>query len=96
MDRALECTRAPHRIPHWILPEDLAQDLFINGHGVAPDLVYTRGVPDTPDRDTAAFDRKQCALILVDPTFCQDFSLDKRLEEKNQKYAPLVAALITI
>ena len=95
-DRALECTQAPHRIPAWILPHALAQDLFINGQGVAPDLIYTRGVPDTPHRDIDAIDRKKCALILVEISFCQDLSLDKRLEEKTLKYTPLVAALKTI
>ncbi len=32
--------------------------LFEAGHGTAPDLVYARGVPDTPFLDPTAFDKK--------------------------------------
>ena len=67
--------------------------LFEAGHGTAPDLIYARGVPDSPDPDPNAFDRKQCSLIVIEIGFCRDFGCVEKLEEKTSKYAPLLAAL---
>jgi hypothetical protein len=88
-----ECTEAPSRIPDWILPLETQAALFREGHGTAPDLIYARGVPDSPSPDPSTFDRKQCILIILEIGFCQDFGCHKRLQEKTAKYAPLVAAL---
>jgi ribonuclease HI len=88
-----ECTSAPSRIPAWILPLQVQDSLFAAGHGTAPDLIYARGVPDSPAPDTTTFNRKKCNLILLEVGFCQDFGCDKRRREKTDKYAPLVHAL---
>jgi hypothetical protein len=69
----LECTKAPSRIPDWILPQETQDTLFKAGHGTAPDLIYARGVPDTPTPDPGTFNRKQCNLIITEVGFCQDF-----------------------
>lgn len=93
IDSDTECTEAPSRIPDWILPLETQDALFAAGHGTAPDLVYARGVPDTPEPDPATFDRKLCNLIIIKVCFCRDFGCHKRRQEKTIKYAPLVAAL---
>jgi hypothetical protein len=67
--------------------------LFEAGHGTAPDLIYARGVPDSPDPNPNTFDRKQCTLIIIEIGFCRDFGCVEKLEEKSSKYAPLLAAL---
>jgi hypothetical protein len=48
LDYDVECTAAPNRIPPWVLPPEEAQALFEAGHGTAPDLIYARGILDTP------------------------------------------------
>jgi len=88
-----ECTEAPTRILDWILSLETQEALFREEHGTAPDLVYVRGVPDTPAPDQNTFDRKQCIMIIIEIGFYQDFGCHKRLQEKTVKYAPLVAAL---
>ena len=92
----MECTAAPARIPDWILPLETQDSLFGAGHGTAPDLIYARGVPNTPLMDPTTFDRKECNLIVIEIAFCQDFGCDKRLQEKTAKYAPLVDKLKTL
>ena len=67
--------------------------LFAAGHGTAPDLIYARGVPDSPSPDPTTFDRKQCTLIIIEIGFCRDFGCVEKLEEKTSKYAPLLEAL---
>ena len=69
---------------------------FPGGTRHRPDLIYAKGVPDTPSPDPKTFDRKKCNLIIIEIGFCQDFGCQKRLQEKTAKYAPLVAALKTI
>jgi ribonuclease HI len=90
-----ECIQAPRRLPDWVLPQEVTQSLFEAGHGTAPDLIYARGVPDSPHPDPSAFDRKQCTLIIIEIGFCRDFGCVEKLEEKTSKYAPLLAALRT-
>jgi len=67
--------------------------LFKAGHGASPDLVYARGVPDTPAPDPTSFDRKQCALIIVEIGFCRDLGCDIKIDKKTEKYPPPIAAL---
>ncbi len=67
--------------------------LFAAGHGTAPDLIYARGVPDSPSPDPTSFDRKQCTLIIIEIGFCRDLGCVEKLEEKTSKYAPLLEAL---
>ena len=45
--------------------------LFEAGHGTSPDLIYARGVPDSPSPDLTSFDRKQCTLIIIEIGFCR-------------------------
>ncbi len=67
--------------------------LFEAGHGTAPNLIYARGVPDTPSPDPTFFDRKQCTLIIVEIDFCKDLGCDIKFDKKTEKYSPLIAAL---
>jgi hypothetical protein len=51
-------------------------------------------VRDTPSPDsTAAFDRKNCFLIIVEAGLCRDLGIDEKLAEKADKYPPFVTAL---
>ena len=88
-----ECTTSPSRIPTWVLPTEETQALFEGGHGTAPDLIYARRVPDTPDPGQTNVDKKTCALILTEIGFSRDLGYDKKHTEKTEKYSPLVAAL---
>jgi len=88
-----ECIETPTRIPDLIPPHETKEALLRAGHGTAPDLIYARGVPDTPSPDPNTLDRKKCNLILIEIGFCQDFEFQKRIQEKTAKYTPLVTAL---
>ena len=48
-DYDAERTAAHGRILPWVLPPEETQALHDGGHGTAPDLIYARGVPDTPN-----------------------------------------------
>ena len=63
------------------------------GHGTTPDLIYVRGVPNTPSPDPTSFDRKQCTLIIVEISFCRDLACGVKLDKKTEKYAPFIATL---
>ena len=89
----LECTEVPTRIPDSILALETQETLFRAGLGTARDLIYARGVPDTPSPDPSTLESKKCNLILIEVEFYQDFGCHKRLQEKTAKNAPLVAAL---
>ena len=67
--------------------------LFEAGHGTSPDLIYARGVSDTPFPDPTSFDKNQCTLIIVEIGFCKDLGCDVMFDKKTEKYSPLVAAL---
>jgi hypothetical protein len=67
--------------------------MFEAGHGTAPDLIYARGVPNTPSPDPTSFNIMQCTLILVEIGFCRDLGCDIKFDEKTEKYSPLIAAL---
>jgi hypothetical protein len=88
-----ECTAAPNRIPEWILSHTEIQELYLSGHGTAPDLIYARGVPDSPSPDPTTYNKKLCTLIIIEIGFCRDLGCDDKLEAKTLKYAPLLAAL---
>jgi len=66
---------------------------FDVGHGTTPDLIYARGVPNTPSPDPTSFDRKECTLVIVEIGFCRDRGCDIKLDKKTEKYLPLIAAL---
>jgi len=78
----------------FFLPRGETQMMFEARHGAAPDLIYARGVPDTPTPDTTSFDKKQCTLIIVEIGLCRDLGCDVKFDKKTEKYSPLVAALI--
>jgi hypothetical protein len=88
-----ECTAAPSHIPPWVLPAKGTQALFGVGHGIAPDLIYVRGVPDTPDPGLTNFDNTLCSLLVIEIGFSRDLGCDKKHAEKTDKYSSLVAAL---
>jgi len=67
--------------------------MFEARHGTAPDLIYARGVQDTPSSDPTSFDRKQFTLIIVEIGFCRDIGFDDKFDKKTEKYSPLVATL---
>ena len=67
--------------------------LFDAGHGTTPDLVYARGVPNTPSPDPTSFDKKQCTLIIVEIGFCRDLGCDVKFDKKTENYSPLIVAL---
>ena len=58
----------------WILPQEIQDTIFREGHGTAPDLIYARGVPDNSTPDPGTVNRKQCILIIIEVGFCQDFA----------------------
>jgi hypothetical protein len=65
--------------------------MFEAGHGTAMDLIYARGVPDTPSPDPTSFDKKMGTLILVKIGFCRDMGCDVKFDKKTEKYSPLIA-----
>ncbi len=66
--------------------------MFEAGHGTTPDLIYARGVPDTPSPDPTSFDRKHCTLIIIEIGFYRDLGCDVKFDEKTEKYSSLIAA----
>jgi hypothetical protein len=84
---------APRRILVWILSHEETQELCAAGHGTTPDLIYAKGVPDSPSPDPTSFNKKLCTLIIVEVGFCRDLGCGAKLEAKTTKYAPLLAAL---
>jgi hypothetical protein len=76
-----------------VLSLEEIQELHAAGHGTAPDLIYARGVPDSPSPDPTSFDKKLCTLIIVEVGFCRDLGCEEKLEAKIIKYAPFIAAL---
>ena len=66
---------------------------FDVGHGTTPDLIYARGVPNTPSPDPTSFDKQHCTLIIVEFGFRRDLGCDVKFDKKTEKYSPLIAAL---
>ncbi len=56
-----------------------------------PDLIYARGVPDSPSPDPTTFNKRLCTLIIIGVRFCRDLGCDTKLEAKTAKYAPVIA-----
>ena len=88
-----ETTAAPCHIPPWALNEATTAALRDSGHGVSPDLIYARGVPNSPQLHSTTFDKKQCSLLLIEVGFGADLNLKRKIEEKTAKYQPLIQAL---
>ena len=86
-DGDAECTTALRRMPDWVLLPGETQTLFQAGHGTAPDLIYARGVLNSPFLDPTSFNKKQCTLIIVEIGFCMDLGCDIMIE-KNREILP--------
>jgi hypothetical protein len=71
----------------------VTQALFEGGHGTTPDLIYARGIPDTPDPRRTALEKRTCTLVFIEIGFPRDLGCDKKHKEKTEKYLHLVAAL---
>ncbi len=67
--------------------------LFDAGHGTEPDLIYARGVPNTPSPDPTSFNKKQCTIIIIKIGFCRDLGCEIKFDEKTENYSPLIEAL---
>ena len=81
------------RIPEWILSHVEIQELYAVGHGTTPDLIYARGVTDSPSPDPTTFNKRLCTLIIIEIGFCRGLGCDTKFEAKTGKYAHLIAAL---
>ncbi len=68
-------------------------NFFCNGHGTAPDLMYTWGVLDPSFLDPISFDKKNCTIVIFEMGFCKDLGCDTNLAMKTEKYSPLISAL---
>jgi hypothetical protein len=88
-----ETTSAPSYIPSWVLPTKQLDSLRQRGLGVTPDLIYARGVPNVANPDPSSFDKASCTLLLIEVGFGSDLNLKTKLEEKTQKYQPLIEEL---
>jgi hypothetical protein len=89
----MQCTRAPRSIPEWVLPREEMQELYASGHGTAPDLIYARGVLDSPIPDPSSFNKKLCTLIIIEVGFYRDLGCVTKQEAKTKKYSALINAL---
>jgi len=69
------------------------QELFLVGHGTAPDLIYAKRVPDSPSLNPTSFSKKHCTIFIVEIDMCRNLGCDITLAEKTEKYSPLIAAL---
>jgi hypothetical protein len=58
--------------------------LFETGHGTTPDLIYARGIPNTPSPDPTSFNKMQCTHIIVEIGFCRDLGCDVKCDEKTE------------
>jgi len=84
---------APSVILPWVLLAEEIYALYGEGHGTTPDLIYAKGVLDTPDPGQTNVNEKSCILILIEIEFSRNLGCDKKHAEKTEKYSPLVAAL---
>ena len=80
-----ECTEAPTRIPPWVLPPNETKKLFEDGHGTAPNIIYAKIIPATPDPDLNNVNKMRFTLILVEVEFCRNLGCDNKLTEKTEK-----------
>jgi hypothetical protein len=77
----------------WALPTEETRAPFEAGHDSAPDFIYARGVPATPNLDQTSINTKRCTLILLEIGFRRDFNCDDKHTKKIEKNPPLIAAL---
>ena len=81
-----EGVATPRYIPARVLPQEDLDSLMAARAGVAPGIIYARGVPVNPSPDPASFDRKDFSLILFEIGLC-------RATKKIEKYYLLLYAL---
>ncbi len=60
---------------------------------MAPDLLYARGVPNSPTPDPSSFDKSTCSLLLIEIGFSSNLNLRSKIDENPQKYQPLIEEL---
>jgi hypothetical protein len=84
---------APRYIPAWALPQKDLDSLIAVGAGVAPDIVYARGMQNNSSSDFNAYNRKDCTLLLFEVGFCRDLGCHEKYKQKTDKYFPLLTAL---
>ena len=89
----LNPTTTPSYLPNWVLPQHSSDLLRQHNHGVAPDLVYARGVPNLPNLDPTSIDKSSCSLLLIEVGFSSDLNLKSKLADKTSKYQPLLKEL---
>jgi hypothetical protein len=87
-------TQVPSHLPRWVLSQAAFDRLRQHNHGVTPDILYARGIPNSTSIDLSQIDKKGCSLLLVEVGFCSDLNLRAKLELKTQKYQPLIAELL--
>ncbi len=63
------------------------------GAGVAPGIIFFRGVPADPSPDIDSFNCKDCSLILLEIGFCRDLGYHEKLRITSQNCNPLVTIL---
>ncbi len=63
------------------------------GAGVAPDIIYARGVPADPSPEIDSFNRKDRSFILFEVGFCRDLCCHNKRKEKTKKYNTLLITL---
>ena len=88
-----ECASAPRYLNEWVLPLGEKQRLISEGAGLAPDIVYARGVPNLTPPPLHSYTPRQCSLLLVEVGFRQDLRLQTKEQLKLGKYEALVQAL---
>ena len=89
-----QCTTLPSRIQHWVIPAEETQAIFATRQGTPPNLIYARGVPNTPSPDTTSFHRKQYPVLVVYNLFCRDLGCVERSQRKPlSKYSLRIESL---
>jgi len=73
----------------------VTQAHFAYCHGTALGLGYAKGESDNRSADPSTFDKKECALILIEIGFCRNFGYKQMIVKKTKKCPPLIAALKT-
>ena len=85
---------APNRLGRFVHKASAnSWALLSEGAGLAPDIVYARGVPNLTPPPLHSYTPRQCSLLLVEVGFCQDLRLQTKEQLKLGKYEALVQAL---
>ena len=58
------------------------------GHGTTLDLIYARGVPNTPSPDPTSIDKKKCTLIIVEIGFYMTMAATLSSRRRTRNTSP--------